>query len=81
LLTPPEELAYASLYFTGSKEFNTEFRKIAISRGYSLNEHKLSKLVPVAADVPFLKTERDVFEFLRIKYQSPEQRSGAVETY
>jgi len=81
LLTPPEELACAMLYFTGSKEFNVNFRKVAIMRGYTLNEKTMEKLVSTLPipDPPEFKTEKDVFDFLGIKYQSPEERVGPIE--
>jgi DNA polymerase/3'-5' exonuclease PolX len=81
LLTQPEELACAFLYFTGSKEFNEQFRKVALMRGYTLNEHRLKKLnekLPIP-DVPIFYEEKDIFDFLRIIYQSPEERIGPVE--
>lgn len=82
LLTPPEELACALLYFTGSKNFNVNFRKIALLKGYTLNEHRLSKLknfdVP---NPPKFETEKDVFDFLGIVYQSPEMRIGPVDIF
>ena len=37
--TPPEEYAFAILYFTGSKIFNTVMRQRAVDMGYTLNEH------------------------------------------
>lgn len=81
LLTPPNELACALLYFTGSVLFNTEFRKVALLKGYTLNEHRLKKIketIP-SPEVPEFNTEEDVFEFLGIKYQSPPERVGPVE--
>ena len=39
LYTPPNEYAFAVLYFTGSKIFNTVMRQRALNMGYSLNEH------------------------------------------
>ena len=42
LLTPPEEYGYALLYFTGSQQFNIRVRQHALTKGYSLNEHRLS---------------------------------------
>lgn len=83
LLTPPEEIACALLYFTGSKEFNEQFRKVALMKGYTLNEHRLKKVndtLPIP-DVPVFHEEKDVFDFLGIVYQSPEERVGPVELY
>ena len=44
LMTPDEEYAYALLYFTGSDRFNVAFRQYALDKGYSLNEHTLTKI-------------------------------------
>jgi DNA polymerase beta len=76
LLTKPEELACALLYFTGSQDFNVEFRKVAISQGYTLNEHALTKINP-ESDVPQpppFRTEKDVFDFLGLEFQYPNER-------
>ena len=42
LYTSPTEYAFATLYFTGSKAFNTVMRQHALKMGYTLNEHGLS---------------------------------------
>ena len=44
MFTPRKELAFALLYFTGSKTFNTVMRKRALDLGYSMNEHGLYKM-------------------------------------
>jgi DNA polymerase/3'-5' exonuclease PolX len=83
LLTAPEEIACALLYFTGSKEFNVSFRNYALFKGYTLNEYRLKKIkesLPIP-EVPEFHTEKDVFDFLGIKYQSPEERVGPIEVY
>ena len=46
MFTPREENAFAILYFTGSKEFNTAIRSQALKMGYSLNEPGLDKTLP-----------------------------------
>jgi len=76
LLTPPEEFPYALLYFTGSDKFNIKMRKKAIEMGYSLSEHglKITKKDPAPPKPPMMKTEKDVFEFLKIPYISPKER-------
>ena len=45
MFTKHDELAFALLYFTGSKAFNTVMRKRALDLGYSMNEHGLYKMV------------------------------------
>ena len=74
LLTPPEEYAYAILYFTGSDKFNVAFRRHCLDKGYSLNEHTLSvkrEGVPVP---PPMTTEADIFAFVGLKYILPTER-------
>ena len=70
------EFPFAQLYFTGSKEFNEEFRGYARTRGYTLNEHGLQRLTSSgSASVDYnIKTEKDIFEFLGVEYVSPENR-------
>jgi DNA polymerase/3'-5' exonuclease PolX len=73
LMTPEKEYAYAQLYFTGSDTFNVAFRKYALTKGYTLNEHGM-KPIREAADVPFLGSEKDIFKFLNLKYKEPIER-------
>jgi len=73
LLTPPDEYAYAILYFTGSDKFNVAFRRHCLELGYTLNEHIMkptgSKPVP-----PVMKTEEDIFRFVGLKFVPPTER-------
>lgn len=78
LLTPPEEYAYAILYFTGSDKFNVAMRQYALTRGYSLNEHGLTIVSSEAEKVPPMRREKDIFAFLGIDYVAPEGRLGAI---
>ena len=79
LYTKPNEYAFATLYFTGSKAFNTVMRQRALDLGYTLNEHGLSKMASgkkgdkVDIDFP---TEQSIFEFLGMKYKEPREREG-----
>jgi len=77
MFTPHDELAFAKLYFTGSKEFNTVMRGRALQLGYSMNEHGLHKMVENKKcdkiDEKFT-SEGDVFEFLGMAYKSPLER-------
>jgi DNA polymerase beta len=73
LLTTPSEYPYALLYFTGSKQFNISIRKHALELGYSLSEQSLTD-VTSKKKVSGLITEKEVFEFLNIKYVAPEKR-------
>ena len=73
LITPEKEYAYAELYFTGSDSFNVAFRKYALSKGYTLNEH-IMKPKTDAKEVPELKAEKDIFDFLGLEYKEPHDR-------
>jgi DNA polymerase beta len=81
LVIPVEQFPYALLYFTGSQEFNVGFRKQALKKGYTLNEHemKLTGKVEGAKAVPLLKTEEDVFAFLGIEYKEPKKRVSSAD--
>lgn len=74
LMTPDEEYAYALLYFTGSDRFNVAFRTYALEKGYTLNEHKLVAIRDGVALVPYMKTEKDIFKFLGLRYIEPSKR-------
>jgi DNA ligase (NAD+) len=77
LYTSPAEYAFAILYFTGSKIFNTVQRQRALDLGYSLNEHGLYKMAQgkkgsrVEGDFP---TEESIFDFLKMKFKEPKER-------
>jgi DNA ligase (NAD+) len=80
MFTPRRENAFAILYFTGSKEFNTAMRSQALKMGYSLNEHGLYKMNNKKKGEKLTKlfsSEKDVFDFLNIEYTEPENRKGA----
>jgi DNA polymerase beta len=75
LLTSPAEYAYALLYFTGSDKFNVAFRKYAGDKGYTLNEHTMVPLKGSSAPMPpGMKSEKDIFAFLGLRYVPPEER-------
>lgn len=74
LMTPDEEYAYAILYFTGSDRFNVAFRQYALDKGYTLNEHKLTPIREGVPAVPYMKTEKDIFKFLGLRYIEPSKR-------
>jgi DNA polymerase/3'-5' exonuclease PolX len=79
LITPESEYAYAILYFTGSDKFNIAFRQYALGRGYTLNEHTLAPLRTDAPLPPFMKTEKDIFTFLGLKYIAPQDRVDGAQ--
>jgi DNA polymerase (family 10) len=69
----PEKSWGAGLfYFTGSKNYNIEMRKLAIKKGLKLNEYGLfdkSTGKMIAG-----KTEEDICRKLKVPYLKPEQR-------
>ena len=69
-----KEAPFGLLYFTGSANLNKRMRAIALRMGYSLNEHTIIHMdtkKPVDKD---FKTERDIFEFLKMDYIAPDKR-------
>jgi len=82
LVTPEKEYPYAVLYFTGSDSFNVGFRKFALTKGYTLNEHGMKETTGDKKEVEDLKTEKDIFRFLGLKFVKPKNRkdeSSVVE--
>jgi DNA polymerase beta len=77
LMIPTAEYACAILYFTGSQQFNVAFRSFALSKGYTLNEHRLEATKEGVPAVPPFLTEKDIFDFLGLQYIEPEQRRDA----
>ena len=79
LYAPPDEYAFAILYFTGSKYFNVVMREHANNMGFSLNEHGLYKMVKGKKTEPlttYFPDEESIFEFLNLVYKSPTQRQN-----
>jgi DNA polymerase beta len=74
LITPEKEYPYAILYFTGSDLFNVAFRKYALSKGYTINEHTMKAKLEDIKEVPTMKSEEDIFEFLGLNYVEPSER-------
>ena len=72
LITPESEYPYALLYFTGSDQFNVAFRRYALTKKYSLNEHTMKPTE--GGEVPNIKTEKDIFDFLGLAYKEPAER-------
>jgi DNA polymerase (family X) len=84
-VVPPDQFAFALLYFTGSKEHNIEMRKRANERGWSLSEYGLErlearrrkKLQPLPKKK--LLTEEAIFNALGLAYIPPELRENMGE--
>ncbi len=64
----------ALLYFTGDKEHNIALRKIAIGKGWKLNEYGLFEGDKVIAS----KEEKDIYEKLGLPYIEPTNRTGML---
>ena len=71
----PESFGAALLYFTGSKAHNVALRRIAIKKGWKLNEYGLFDGKRVVAG----RTEEDVYEALGLAFIPPEMREDAGE--
>lgn len=78
LLTPPEEYAYAILYFTGSDKFNIAFRRHCLDIGYTLNEHTMKPTGSKPAPPP-MKSEEAIFCFVGLKFVPPTERVDAKQ--
>ena len=75
LFTPPEEYGFALMYFTGSQEFNIKLRQKALDLGWSINEHRIVNIdQKQTREPPIMSTEKDIFDFLGIKYIEPTKR-------
>ncbi|MFI5371529.1 MAG: DNA polymerase/3'-5' exonuclease PolX [Candidatus Eisenbacteria bacterium] len=72
---PPESYGAALVYFTGSKAHNIELRRIAIEKGWSLNEYGLTEGERVIAG----RTEEDVYRALGMEWIPPELREAGNE--
>ncbi len=72
----PESFGAAQQYFIGSKEHNIEVRKIAIKKGYKLNEYGLfdSKGRIISS-----LDEADIYKKLGMEYVPPEMREARGE--
>jgi len=77
LYAPPEEFAFAILYFTGSKFFNTVMRQKALDLGYTFNEHGIYHLIQNKKGEKvnqLFENEKAIFDFLGLTYKTPIER-------
>lgn len=73
------EFPFQILYFTGSKQVNIQMRNIALKYGYSLSQYGLKdKKSDKYVDLNLFKSEKNIFDFLKIKYLKPEERTNEV---
>jgi len=75
LVTPPAEFPFAVFYFTGCDTFNVAVRSHALTRGYTLNEHGVTH-VSTGASVMGIKSEQEIFAFLKLRWVEPVDRTG-----
>lgn len=64
-------------HFTGSKEHNIHLRKIALSKGYSLNEYGITN--EISGKLTPCSKEKDLYDFLGLEYIAPELRENLGE--
>lgn len=71
-----DEFGAGLLYFTGDKNHNIWLRKIAISKGWKLNEYGLfdKKEKRIAG-----RTEEEIYDKLGVKFVEPSKRIGEVK--
>lgn len=80
LITPENEYGYAILYFTGSDKFNIALRKVALEKGYSLNEHGFTSMDKTKyPEAPKLFTEKEIMNFLGFDYIEPKKRKVGIK--
>lgn len=86
---PYNSYGTALLYFTGSRDFNTSMRSVALKRGLTLSEYGLFKLIKDPKTNRWAREksggykkgdhlptpqEEDVFRILEMEYKTPEER-------
>lgn len=71
----PESFGAALLYFTGSKAHNIALRKVALTKGYKLNEYGLFEGERTIAG----RTEAEVYQALGLAWIPPELREDQGE--
>lgn len=79
-VVPEKSFGAALQYFTGNKDHNIELRKIAISRGYKLNEYGIFQIKSQKSKVKSLaETEEQIYKKLGLQYIEPELRENTGE--
>ena len=74
-VVPAESWGAALNYFTGSKDHNVALRRIAIEKGYKLNEYGVFRGERAIAG----RTEQEVYGALGLAYVPPELRENTGE--
>ena len=83
---PPEEYAYALLYFTGSDHFNRSMRAYAKSLGYTLSDRGLAHAITLPSkqrlrgktNLVAAACEGDIFDALGLEWREPWERECVV---
>lgn len=81
-VVPEASYGAALNYFTGSKDHNVALRKIAMQKGYTLNEYGLFSVRGGKGKKPVAgKTEEEIYKALGMDYIEPEMRemNGEIE--
>jgi DNA polymerase (family 10) len=75
-VVPEKSFGAALQYFTGSKDHNIELRKIAVKKGWKLNEYGLfdARGRQIAG-----RTEEEIYKKLGLDWMSPEMRENVGE--
>ena len=73
----PDQWGSAALHFTGSKEHNVRLRRLAIERGWVLNEYALAEAE--SGRVVASETEEEVYAALGLPWIPPELREDRGE--
>lgn len=73
-LVKQDQWGAALMYFTGSKEHNIAIRKVAIKKGWKLNEYGLFDGDTVVAS----KEEKDIYDALDLRFYEPRERVGSL---
>jgi len=71
----PKSFGAALLYFTGSKEHNIKLRKLAVKKGWKVNEYGLFRKNKWLAG----KTEEEIFKKFKLPFIIPELREDQGE--
>lgn len=70
-----EELPYHMLYFGSGEKFSRQIRQWAKKEGYKLSEHGLFKGM---SKIKNIKTEKDIFKRLKLRWIPPNKREKEI---
>ncbi len=78
-VVPAESYGAALNYFTGSKDHNVALRKLAVAKGWKLNEYGLFDVKGGREKMIAGKTEEEVYRAFGMDYIEPELRENTGE--